>query len=327
MFVKKKKCGKILLIMTNFGGCMKNLRYYIKDSLKKGYSLGAYNFVSLEILKGICEGCKKSNSPCLTSISEGGFSYLGEDFILPTFKTAKKHYQIPIFLHLDHGKSFEICKKAVDLGFDSVMIDGSSLPFDENIALTKKVVEYAHQHNVLVEAELGVLAGVEDTVSAEKSIFTNPKDAKYFVEQTGCDSLAVAIGTSHGAYKFKGESTLRFDILSQIEELLPNYPLVLHGASTVPQKYVALVNQFGGNVSGAKGVDEKLLKEASTKHNIYKINTDTDIRLVYFATLRQHLKENPKNIDLRNFNLLAIQNIAEYVAERNNNVFNCANKI
>ena len=327
MFVKKEKCGKILLINSNFGGKMKSLKFYMQDSIKKGYSLGAYNFVSLEILKGICEGCQKSNSPCLVSLSEGGFSYLGEDFILPTFKTAKKHYNIPIFLHLDHGKSFEICKRAVDLGFDSVMIDGSSLPFEENIALTKKVVDYAHKHNVFVEAELGVLAGIEDTVKADNNIYTNPNEAKIFVEKTGCDSLAVAIGTSHGAYKFKGESTLRFDILSQIEDKLPNYPLVLHGASTVPQKYVEIINAYNGNVKGAKGVDENLLNEASTKHNIFKINTDTDLRLVYFASLRKHLKDHPENIDLRKFNEIAIEEIANYVAERNEKVFNSINKI
>ncbi len=327
MFVKKEKCGKILLIIAKFGGKVKDLSFYMKDSIKQGYSLGAYNFVSMEILKGICEGCKKSLSPCLTSISEGGFSYLGEDFILPTFETAKKHYNIPIFLHLDHGKSFEICKKAVDLGFDSVMIDGSSLPFEENIALTKRVVDYAHKHSVLVEAELGVLAGVEDFVSASTNIFTNPKDAKIFVERTQCDSLAVAIGTSHGAYKFKGDATLRFDILSEIEEALPNYPLVLHGASTVPQKYIQIINEYGGNVKGAKGVDENLLKEASTKHNIYKINTDTDIRLVYFASLRKHLKEHEENFDLRKFNEVAIQNISDYISERNEKVFNSKDRI
>ena len=327
MFVKKKKCVKICLTLAYFGGKMKDLKFFMQDSLKNGYSIGAYNFVNLEILKGICEGCAKSNSPCLASLSEGGFSYLGEDFILPTFLSAKKHYNIPIFLHLDHGKSFEICKKAVDLGFSSVMIDGSALPFEENIALTKKVVEYAHRHNVLVEAELGVLAGIEDVVVGEKNIFTDPKKAKIFVDETKCDSLAVAIGTSHGAYKFKGESTLRFDILEEIEKNLPNFPLVLHGASTVPQDKVEKINKNGGDVRGANGVSEDLLFEVSTKHNIYKINTDTDLRLVYFATLREHLNENPKNIDLRKFNTIAIKNISEYVKERNEKVFNSANRI
>lgn len=306
---------------------MKDLKFYMQDSIKKRYSLGAYNFVNLEMLKGICEGCQKSNSPCILGISEGAFSYLGEDFVLPTIQAVKNHYHLPLFLHLDHGKSFEICKKAVDMGFDSVMIDGSSLPFEENIALTKKVVDYAHRKNVLVEAELGVLAGVEDLVSAENNIFTNPEDAKTFVDRTGCDSLAVAIGTSHGAYKFKDDASLRFDILSKIEEKLPNYPLVLHGASTVPQKYVETINKNGGKVTNAKGVNEKLLLEASTKHNIFKINTDTDIRLVYFAVLRKHLNEHAENIDLRKFNKLAIQEIADYIAKRNKTVNNSADKI
>ena len=306
---------------------MKSLEFYYKDCLKNGYALGAYNFVNLEILKGICSGCLMSKSPCLASVSEGAFSYLGEDFVMPIFRTAKEHYNLPIFLHLDHGKSFEMCKKAVDLGFDSVMIDGSGLSFEENVKLTKKVVEYAHKKNVFVEAELGVLAGVEDKISASEHIYTDPKQAKLFVEKTGCDSLAVAIGTSHGAYKFKGDAILRFDILSEIEKELPNFPLVLHGASTVPQKYVEEINKFGGEVTGAKGVEEKLLKEATTKHNIFKINTDTDIRLVYFAVLRKHLFENKNNIDLRKFNNEAIKEIADYVSKRNEDIFNSVNRI
>ena len=307
---------------------MKSLNFYIKDSIEKHYSLGAYNFVNMEMLKGICKGCQKSKSPCITAVSEGAFDYMGENFVIAIFESAKKEYNdIPFFLHLDHGKSFEMCKKAVDLGFSSVMIDGSSLPFEENVALTKKVVDYAHKKNVLVEAELGVLAGIEDYVHADKNVFTDPQKAKEFVERTNCDSLAVAIGTSHGAYKFKGESTLRFDILSEIEKELPHFPLVLHGASSVPQNYVKLINEFGGKVEGAKGVDEKLLFTASTKHNIFKINTDTDLRLVYTATIRKYLTENPSNIDLRKFNLKAMDEIANYVSNKNINVFNNANKI
>lgn len=307
---------------------MKDLKFYMQDSIKNHYALGAYNFVNMEMLKGICQGAKISKSPFLASVSEGALEYMGENFVLPIFNSAKKEFpEIPFFLHLDHGKSFEICKKAVDLGFNSVMIDGSSLPFEENIALTKKVVDYAHKKNVFVEAELGVLAGIEDNVKSDKNIFTNPLKAKEFVEKTNCDSLAVAIGTSHGAYKFKGKSTLRFDILKEIEEKLPNFPLVLHGASSVPQKYVEIINNYGGKIEGAVGVDEKLLQTASTEHNIYKINTDTDLRLVYFATLRKHIAENPQNFDLRKFNQVAIKEIANFVADKNANVFNSANKI
>ena len=305
---------------------MKTLDFYFKDSIKNGYCLGAYNFVNMEVLKGICIGSAKTNSPCLASVSEGALKYMGEEFVLNLFKSAKKEFNIPLFLHLDHGKSFEICKKAVDLGFDSVMIDGSGLPFEENVALTKKVVDYAHKKGVFVEAELGVLKGVEDLVSADKNIYTNKEEAKMFVKKTKCDSLAVAIGTSHGAYKFKDKAELRFDILNGIEKELKNYPLVLHGASSVPQKYVDVIISHGGKLSGAKGVDDALLHEACTKHNIFKINTDTDLRLAYFSVLRTSLDEHPENIDLRKFNTQAIEEIANYVAYKNEQVFNCANK-
>lgn len=306
---------------------MKNLNFYMTDSKKKGYCLGAYNFVNIETLKGICLGCQKSKSPAITSVSEGALDYMGFDFVKSIFESAKKQYKLPIFLHLDHGKSFEICKKAVDCGFDSVMIDGSSLSFEENIKLTKKVVNYAHKNGVLVEAELGVLAGVEDNVSAEKTIYTDPLKAKEFVERTGCDTLAVAIGTSHGAYKFKGEQKLRFDILTEIEQNIPNTPLVLHGASSVPQEYVNMINQFGGQMEGAVGIPEKFLNTATREHNIFKINCDTDIRLAYMATLRKFLKENPKVFDIRKPNLLAIEEISKMIAEKNEKVFNNYKKI
>ncbi len=318
MFVKKKKYVKIYNVMSYFGGNMKGLKYYIKDSIKNHYAIGAYNFVDMEMLKGICEGAKMTNSPTIVAVSEGAFKYMDENFLLGLYKSAKKSYTgIPLFLHLDHGKSFEICKKAVDLKFNSVMIDGSSLSFEENVLITKKVVKYAHAHGVLVEAELGVLKGVEDNVSANKNIYTDPLKAKEFVEKTNCDTLAVAIGTSHGAYKFSDEANLRFDILSEIENLLPNFPLVLHGASSVPQKYVEKINKFGGNVKGAKGVDESLLAKACREHNVCKINSDTDLRMAYISTIREHLKEHPDNIDLRKFNTLAIEEIKQLVAEKN----------
>ena len=301
---------------------MKSLKSYIADSVKNHYAIGAYNFVNMEMLKGICEGAKETLSPTIVAVSEGAFKYMGEEFLLSLFNSAKKTYNLPLFLHLDHGKSYEICKRAVDLKFDSVMIDGSALPFEENVALTKSVTDYAHKKGVLVEGELGVLKGIEDNVSADKNIFTDPDSAKIFVEKTNVDTLAVAIGTSHGAYKYSGNATLRFDILSMIEEKLPNFPLVLHGASSVPQKYVEIINNYGGDVAGAKGVDENLLKTACSEHNICKINTDTDLRMAYISTLRKHLKENPANIDLRKFNVLAIEEIKNLVAEKNRNMNN-----
>lgn len=308
--------------MSNFGGNMKSLKSYIADSVKNHYAIGAYNFVNMEMLKGICEGAKETLSPTIVAVSEGAFKYMGEEFLLSLFNSAKKTYNLPLFLHLDHGKSYEICKRAVDLKFDSVMIDGSALPFEENVSLTKCVTDYAHKKGVLVEGELGVLKGIEDNVSADKNIFTDPDSAKIFVEKTNVDTLAVAIGTSHGAYKYSGNATLRFDILSMIEEKLPNFPLVLHGASSVPQKYVEIINNYGGDVAGAKGVDENLLKTACSEHNICKINTDTDLRMAYISTLRKHLKENPSNIDLRKFNVLAIEEIKNLVAEKNRNMNN-----
>lgn len=305
---------------------MKSLKFYLKDAMKNGYALGAYNFVNMETLKGICEGCKKTNSPAIVSVSEGALEYMNEGFVKNLYDSAKNEYKVPIFLHLDHGKSFEVCKKAIALGFESVMIDGSSLDYAENVKLTKKVTDYAHKKGVLVEAELGVLAGVEDTVSAEKNIYTDPDQAKDFVEKTNCDTLAIAIGTSHGAYKFKGEQKLAFDILKKIQEKIPNTPLVLHGASSVPQKYVETFNQYGGNITGAVGVPEKLLTKACTKFHVYKINSDTDIRLAYMSTFRKYLTENPSVFDLRKPNVCAIEEISNLIADKNKRVFKNANK-
>lgn len=305
---------------------MKSLKFYLKDAMKNGYALGAYNFVNMETLKGICEGCKKTNSPAIVSVSEGALEYMNESFVKNLYDSAKNEYKVPIFLHLDHGKSFEVCKKAIALGFESVMIDGSSLDYAENVKLTKKVADYAHKKGVLVEAELGVLAGVEDTVSAEKNIYTDPDQAKDFVEKTNCDTLAIAIGTSHGAYKFKGEQKLAFDILKKIQEKIPNTPLVLHGASSVPQKYVETFNQYGGNITGAVGVPEKLLTKACTKFHVYKINSDTDIRLAYMSTFRKYLTENPSVFDLRKPNVCAIEEISNLIADKNKRVFKNANK-
>ncbi len=305
---------------------MKTLRFYLDDCLKKGYAIGGYNFSNYESLRGICEGCKQTNSPALLCVSEGALSYLGEKFVVNMYESVKKEYKIPLFLHLDHGKSFEVCKKAIDAGFESVMIDASALAYEENVKLTKKVVDYAHKKGVIVEAELGVLAGIEDNVKAKKNRFTDPALAKSFVEKTGCDTLAVAVGTSHGAYKFKGKAKIHFDILSEIEKAIPSTPLVMHGASSVPQKYVKSINQYGGNIQGARGTSESILHELATAHNVYKINTDTDIRLCYMASIRKNLTDNPSNFDMRKPGKVAISEIAKLVAQKNEKVLNSQNK-
>lgn len=275
------------------------MKKIFQNALKEKYALGAFNFVNLEMLKAIINASLETDFPVIASVSEGALKYMGEEETVGMFKAAKKNAKV--FLHLDHGKNLELIKRTVDLGFDSVMIDASSFSFEENVRQTIEVVNYAHKKNVLVEAELGTLAGIEDEVKAEKNIYTNPNEAKKFVELTNCDSLAVAIGTSHGAYKFTGESKLNMEILSEIESLIPNTPLVLHGASSVPQKYVDLLNKFGGNVTGAKGVDESLLSEACHKHNICKINSDTDLRICFTGAVRKYLTENPEVFDLRKY--------------------------
>ena len=275
------------------------MKKIFQNALKEKYALGAFNFVNLEMLKAIINASLETDFPVIASVSEGALKYMGEEETVGMFKAAKKNAKV--FLHLDHGKNLELIKRTVDLGFDSVMIDASSFSFEENVKQTKEVVNYAHKKDVLVEAELGTLAGIEDEVKAEKNIYTDPNEAKKFVELTNCDSLAVAIGTSHGAYKFTGESKLNMEILSEIESLIPNTPLVLHGASSVPQKYVDLLNKFGGNVTGAKGVDESLLSEACHKHNICKINSDTDLRICFTGAVRKYLTENPEVFDLRKY--------------------------
>ncbi len=277
---------------------MKNLSFYFQKAIKNHFAIGAFNFQSLESLKAICSAAEKTKSPVIVAISEGALNFLGDEFAKEIVFVAKKQYRAPIFLHLDHGKTFEICKKAISLGFDSVMIDASFLPFEQNIALTKKVSDYAHKHNVFVEGELGKIDGTEDqTTSTQK--YTDPQQAKLFVEKTKVDSLAVSIGTSHGAYKFSGRAELRFDILSQIEQLLPSFPLVLHGASSVDQKLIKQINNFGGDIKGGKGVSQKLLLQAITKHNIVKINTDTDLRIAFTLGIRKSLESKKDNFDPR----------------------------
>lgn len=279
------------------------------------YAIGAFNVNNMEIIQGIMEAAEEEKSPLILQVSAGARKYAGHNYIVKMVEAAVEDSTVPVILHLDHGANFEICKEVIDGGFTSVMIDGSHLPFEENIAVTKKVVEYAHPRGVWVEAELGQLAGIEEHVVAEKNVFTEPDEAGEFVERTGCDSLAVAIGTSHGAYKFKGEARLDFERLKKISELIPGYPLVLHGASSVPQEFVEMANKYGGQIAGAKGVPEDMLREAA-KYGVCKINIDTDIRLAITATLRKVLHENPTEFDPRKFLGPARQAVKEMVQRK-----------
>lgn len=273
-------------------------RAMFERAYKEGYAIGAFNVNNMEIVQGIMEAGKAERSPLILQVSAGARKYAGQHYIIKLVEAALWQTDLPVVLHLDHGQNFEICKDCIDGGFTSVMIDGSHLPFEENVALTRKVVEYAHPRGVWVEAELGRLAGVEETVASKESIYTNPEQTKEFVEETKCDSLAIAIGTSHGAYKFKGEPTLDFKRLEEIMRLLPGYPLVLHGASSVPQKFVELANAYGGEIGDARGVPEDLLRKAA-EMGICKINIDTDIRLAMTAVIREELAKNPQNFDPR----------------------------
>ena len=267
------------------------------------YAIGAFNVNNMEIIQGIMAGAAAEESPVILQASEGARTFAGQDYIVSLVKTAVAEYpDIPVALHLDHGSTFEIAKECIDGGFTSVMIDGSKHPYEENVRLTKQVVEYAHAHGVVVEAELGRLAGVEDNVSvaAKDALFTDPDQAAEFVGLTGCDSLAIAIGTSHGAYKYKGDPYLDYERLEKVGKLLPGYPIVLHGASTVIPEFVKKCNEFGGKVIGAKGVPEDMLRKAATMA-VCKINIDTDIRLAMTASIRESLAEDPGNFDPRKY--------------------------
>lgn len=274
-----------------------------KKAYEGHYAIGAFNVNNMEIIQGIMEAADEEKSPVILQASEGARNYAGQNYIVDLVKTAVAQYpDIPVALHLDHGSTFEIAKACIDGGFTSVMIDGSKHPWEENVRLTKQVVEYAHAHGVVVEAELGRLAGVEDLVSvdAKDAIFTDPDEAAEFVALTGCDSLAIAIGTSHGAYKYKGDPYLDYERLEKVGKLLPNYPIVLHGASTVIPEFVAQCNEFGGKVLGAKGVPEDMLNKAAHMA-VCKINIDTDIRLAMTGAIRESLFTNPSNFDPREY--------------------------
>lgn len=276
-----------------------------KKAYDGGYAIGAFNVNNMEIVQGITEACQETHSPVILQVSKGARAYANHTYLVKLVEAALIECpEIPIALHLDHGPDFETCKACIDGGFTSVMIDGSSRSFEENIKVTKEVVEYAHAHGVVVEAELGVLAGIEDDVKvkAEDSSYTKPEEVEEFVDRTGCDSLAIAIGTSHGAYKFKPgtKPQLRFDVLHEIEKKLPGFPIVLHGSSSVPQEFVEMINKYGGNMPGAIGVPEDQLREAA-RSAVCKINIDSDIRLAMTATIRQFMAEHPDKFDPREY--------------------------
>jgi fructose-bisphosphate aldolase class II len=273
-----------------------------KKAYEGGYAIGGFNVNNMELLQAIVEAGNEEKSPLILQVSSGARKYANPTYLIKLVEAAVATTDIPIVLHLDHGDSFEMCKACVDDGFTSVMIDASGHPFEKNIEITKKVVEYAHDKGVVVEAELGTLAGIEDAVNvaAEDAAFTNPEEVAEFVEKTNVDSLAIAIGTSHGAFKFKGEPRLDFDRLKRIEKMIPNFPIVLHGSSSVPQEYVAKCNEFGGELPGAQGVPEHMLREAA-KSAVCKINIDTDLRLVMTATIREVFAKSPAEFDPRKY--------------------------
>ena len=293
-----------------------------------GYAIGAFNVNNMEIIQGITEAAAELKAPLILQVSKGARAYANRTYLKKLVEAAVIETGLPIALHLDHGDSFELCKSCIEDGFTSVMIDASSKPFAENIALTRQVVEYAHDHGVVVEAELGTLAGIEDevNVSAEDSSYTHPEEVEEFVSRTGCDSLAIAIGTSHGAYKFKGKPELDFARLEKITNLLPGYPLVLHGASTVIPSFVEECNKYGGKLDGAQGVPEDMLLQAG-KFGVCKINIDTDLRLAMTASIRKHLVENPGDFDPRQYLKPARQAIQDMVAHKMRDVLNSSNRL
>ena len=295
--------------------------------MKEHFAIGAFNVNNMEIIQGIVDAAAEQNSPVILQASSSAIKYARVPYLKKMIEAALEEHDIPVVLHLDHGPDFETCKMCIDNGFTSVMIDGSKYDFEENVALTKKVVDYAHSHGVVVEAELGKLAGIEDdvNVSASDAMYTDPEQAKEFVERTGCDSLAIAIGTSHGAYKFKGEAKLRFDILAKVKELIPNTPIVLHGASTVIPEFVEQCNKYGGNIPGAKGVPDEMLHEASLS-GVSKINVDTDLRLAMTGAIREVFTEDPSVFDPRKYLGVARTQIKDIVEHKIRDVFGSSNK-
>ena len=300
-----------------------------KKAYDGGYAIGAFNVNNMEIVQGITEAARDLDAPLILQVSKGARAYANHTYLVKLVEAAAIECpNIPIALHLDHGSSYEICKACIDGGFSSVMYDGSKHPFEENVKVTKQIVEYAHDKGVVVEAELGRLAGVEDMVSvdAKDAIFTDPDQAAEFVERTGCDSLAIAIGTSHGAYKYKGDPYLDYERLEKVGKLLPGYPIVLHGASTVIPEFVEKCNQYGGKVLGAKGVPEDMLRKAATMA-VCKINIDTDIRLAMTSAIREALYKDPSNFDPRNYLKPARNAVKEMVKHKIEAVLGSAHTI
>ena len=299
-----------------------------EKSMKEHFAIGAFNVNNMELIQGIVDAAAENQSPVILQASSSAIKYARINYLMKMVEAAvEEHPEIPVAIHLDHGPDFETCKMCIDHGFTSVMIDGSKYDFEENVALTKQVVDYAHAHGVVVEAELGKLAGIEDdvNVAASDAMYTDPMQAKEFVERTGCDSLAIAIGTSHGAYKFKGEAKLRFDILAKIKELIPNTPIVLHGASTVIPELVEMCNQYGGDIPGAKGVPDEMLHEASLS-GVSKINVDTDLRLAMTANIRKVFVEDPSAFDPRKYLTPAREAVKETVSHKIKDVFGSDHK-
>ena len=306
-----------------------NTKEMFKKAYEGGYAIGAFNVNNMEIVQGIMQACKELNSPVILQVSGGARKYAHHAYLYHLVQAALEEADVPVALHLDHGNSFELCKDCIDGGFTSVMIDGSHLPYEENVALTKKVVDYAHAHGVTVEGELGQLAGIEDevNVSAENASYTDPDQVQDFVTRTGVDSLAIAIGTSHGAFKFKPgqKPQLRFDILQEVMDRLPGFPIVLHGASSVMPEYVAQINEFGGQLADAIGIPEDMLREAASMA-VCKINVDSDLRLALTAGVRKHLAENPSHFDPRQYLADGRANIAEIVSHKIKNVLGSEGK-
>ena len=298
-----------------------------KKSMEEKFAIGAFNINNMEFVQAIMDAAANQNAPVILQTSSSAIKYARVPYLKKMIEAGLEEHDIPVVLHLDHGADFEICKYCVDNGYTSVMIDASKYDFDQNVELTKKVVDYAHEHGVVVEAEIGTLAGIEDEVNVDSSdaMYTNPEQAQEFVEKTGCDSLAIAIGTSHGAYKFKGEAKLRFDILEKVKALIPNTPIVLHGASTVIPEYVEMCNQFGAQLPGAKGVPDEILHEASLR-GVSKINVDTDLRLAMTGGIRKTFVEKPEVFDPRAYMGLGRTYIQETVEHKMRDVFGCANK-
>lgn len=304
-----------------------NTTEMFKKAYEGGYAIGAFNVNNMETIQGIVTAGMEVNAPLILQVSAGARKYANPTYLKKLVEAAVIESGLPIALHLDHGDSYELCKDAIDSGFTSVMIDASHHSMEDNIRITKQVVAYAHDRGITVEAEIGRLAGVEDdvNVSDADSSYTQPDEAYEFAVKTGIDSLAIAIGTSHGAFKFKSEPRLRFDILEKVGKLLPNFPIVLHGASSVPQEKVAIINQFGGSMPGAKGVPEEMLRKAATMA-VCKINIDSDLRVAFTAALRKYLVENPSHFDPRQYLTPARAAIKEIVKHKLVNVLGCAGK-